>query len=429
MKIAYLVPGTGGAFYCGNCHRDRMFVTIMKNNPGTDVVAVPLYLMPNRNNFGDGFEEEVFFGAISLYFKERVPALRNMPHFLEKLLDSRPMLRFAAHMSASTTPGGLEQTTIDMITGEGPALLKETEKLMDFLSKDGRPAIIHLSNALLTGLAYNIRKLVDIPVVCSLQNEDDWINEMKEPYGSEAWGLIGKSAEVIERFVCSSEYYRQLIVQKTGIDPAKIEVVHPVDKPEFRVPERAEDEKPSIGFFSRLSLANGLDRMIGLFLLMKKDMPDLQLHLCGGYTASDKAFIRREMARVHKAGHGKSLHLHNSFTGSEKENFFRSIDLLSVPVRKPDAWGQYLIESIGAGVPVVQPPTGASPEIIEMTGGGALSDQDTEASLAGTMIRLLNDRPSRMVMRNAGIASLDGELSPERMKERIRTLYRSVTGE
>jgi glycosyltransferase involved in cell wall biosynthesis len=206
-------------------------------------------------------------------------------------------------------------------------------------------------------------------------------------------------------------------------------VVHPVDKPEFRVPERAEDEKPSIGFFSRLSLANGLDRMIGLFLLMKKDMPDLQLHLCGGYTASDKAFIRREMARVHKAGHGKSLHLHNSFTGSEKENFFRSIDLLSVPVRKPDAWGQYLIESIGAGVPVVQPPTGASPEIIEMTGGGALSDQDTEASLAGTMIRLLNDRPSRMVMRNAGIASLDGELSPERMKERIRTLYRSVTGE
>jgi hypothetical protein len=82
MKIAYLVPGTGGAFYCGNCHRDRMFVTIMKNNPGTSVTAIPLYLMPNRDNFGDDFEQEVFFGAISLFFKERVPVLRNMPTFM-----------------------------------------------------------------------------------------------------------------------------------------------------------------------------------------------------------------------------------------------------------------------------------------------------------------------------------------------------------
>ena len=421
MKIAYLVPGTGGAFYCGNCHRDRMFVTIMKNNPGTEVVAIPLYLMPNRDNFGDGFEEEVFFGAISLFFKERVPALRNMPAFLEKMLDSRPMLRFASRMSGSTTPEGLEQTTIDMITGKGPALLKETEKLMDFLSKDGKPDIIHLSNALLTGLAYNIRKISDIPVVCSLQNEDDWINEMKEPFGSEAWRLIGKSAEVIEKFVSSSEYYKQFIVTKTGIDPAKIEVVHPVDKPEFRVPERDAGEKPSIGYFSRLSVANGLDKMIGAYLIMKKKMPDLQLHLCGGYTASDKSFVKKQVARVNDAGYGNALHLHNSFSGAEKESFFRSIDLLSVPVRKPDAWGQYLIESISAGVPVVQPASGAAPEIIDMTGGGITYSDDTETGLAEAMLHLLAERPARMTMRTAGIQSLDGELSPDMTKCWINT--------
>jgi len=426
MKIAYLVPGTGGAFYCGNCHRDRMFVTIMKNNQGTDVVAIPLYLMPNRDNFGDGFEEEVFFGAISLFFKERVPGLRNMPSFIEKMLDSKPMLQFASRMSGSTTPEGLEKTTIDMITGEGPALLKETEKLMAFLSKDGKPDIIHLSNALLTGLAYNIRKISDIPVVCSLQNEDDWINEMKEPYGSEAWRLIGKSAEVIEKFVSSSEYYKQFIVSKTGIDPSKIEVVHPVDKPEFRVPERDENEKPSIGYFSRLSVANGLDKMIGAFLIMIDKMPELQLHLCGGFTASDKSFIKKQLARVHDAGHDKSLHLHNSFTGTEKKAFFSNIDLLSVPVRKPDAWGQYLIEAISAGVPVVQPATGASPEIIGMTGGGATYSDDTETGLAEAMLQLLADRPARMVMRDSGISSLDSELSPDMMKERIKALYKNV---
>lgn len=428
MKIAYLVPGTGGAFYCGNCHRDRMFVTIMKNNPGTEVTAIPLYLMPNRDNFGDDFEQEVFFGAISLYVKERVPALRNMPAFLEKLLDSPPMLRFAARQAGSTTPEGLEKTTIDMITGNSPFLSKETEKLLDHLSQHGKPDIIHLSNALLIGLAYNIKKLAGIPVICSLQNEDDWINEMEEPYRSEAWRLIGKATEVVEKFVSSSEYYKNFIVSKTGIDPAKIEVIHPVDKPEFRVPPKGPETKPSIGYFSRLSTANGLDKFVGAYLILKKDFPDLQIHLCGGYTASDKTFVKEQLARIHGAGHDADMHLHNNFTGPEKESFFQNIDLLSVPVRKADAWGQYLIESISTGVPVVQPATGASPEIVTMTGGGVVYENDTPEGLAQAMAVLLNDRDKRMALRESGITSLDGELSPAKMKERIKTVYSTVTG-
>jgi glycosyltransferase involved in cell wall biosynthesis len=428
MKIAYLVPGTGGAFYCGNCHRDRMFVTIMKNNPGTEVTAIPLYLMPNRDNFGDDFGQEVFFGAVSLFIKERVPALRNMPLFLEKLLDSPPMLRFAARQAGSTTPEGLEKTTIGMITGDSPFLLRESEKLLDHLSQHGKPDIIHLSNALLIGLAYHIKRLSGIPVICSLQNEDDWINEMDEPYRSEAWHLIGKASEVVERFVSSSEYYKQFMVSKTGINPNKIEVIHPVDKPEFRVPLRLPDEKPSIGYFSRLSVANGLDKMIGAFLIMKKSIPDLRLHLCGGYTASDKSFVKEQVARIHKNGYESDLFLHNSFTGTEKESFFRSLDLLSVPVRKPDAWGQYLIESISSGVPVVQPATGASPEIVFMTGGGEVYNNDTAEGLAEAMTRLLSDSERRLKLRDAGIKSLEGELSPAKMKERIREVYQSVLG-
>ncbi|MBE0674989.1 MAG: glycosyltransferase family 4 protein, partial [Bacteroidales bacterium] len=315
---------------------------------------------------------------------------------------------------------------IGMITGDDSFLLRETEKLLEHLTREGKPDIIHLSNALLTGLAYNIRKLSDIPVICSLQNEDDWINEMAEPYRSDAWRLIGKSSEVIERFVASSYYYKNLMVAKTGIDAAKIDVVHPVDKPEFRVPVREAHEKPSVGFFSRLSVANGLDKMVGAWLLLRETMPDVQLHLCGGYTASDKSFVKEQAARIHKAGGEASLHIHDSFTGTEKESFFRSIDLLSVPVRKPDAWGQYLIESISAGVPVVQPATGASPEIIAGTGGGMIYDDDSEEGLAEAMEQLLTDRPRRLAMREAGISSLTGELSPERMKERIKEIYSAV---
>jgi len=51
--------------------------------------------------------------------------------------------------------------------------------------------------------------------------------------------------------------------------------------------------------------------------------------------------------------------------------------VLSVPVRKHDGYGLYLLESNMAGVPSVQPATGAFPEIIEITGGGITYSPDT----------------------------------------------------
>ncbi len=426
MKIAYIVPGTGDSFYCANCHRDKMFVSVMKNNPGTSVTAIPLYLLPNKTNFGDLFESKVFFGAISLFFKERVPFARKMPRFVERMLDSPPMLRFAARQAGSTTPVGLEKTTIDMITGNASFLEKETDKLLSYLSEYGQPDVIHLSNALLTGLAAHIRNRTDIPVVCSLQNEDDWINEMREPYRSEAWQRIGESRKNIVRFISSSEYYRKLVSDKTGLPADLIEVINPVTPAEFSVTPRAEGEPPSVGFFSRLSVANGLDKMIEAWLMLGDRVPGVQLHLCGGSTASDTRFIRSQMKIVARAGRSHDLHLHDGFSGTSKEKFFRSIDLLSVPVRKPDAWGQYLIESIGAGVPVVQPATGAFPEIISMTGGGVIYSEDTPQQLAIEMGKLLADRALRITMGEKGAETLRKITGGGVMQERVRNLYYEI---
>ncbi len=426
MKIAYIVPGAGDTFYCANCHRDKMFVSVMKNNPGASVTAIPLYLLPNSSNFGDLFESKVFFGAISLFFKERVPLARRMPKFLERLLDSPPMLRFAARQAGSTTPVGLEKTTIDMITGEAPFLERETGKLLDYLSRYGQPDVIHLSNALLTGLAAHIKKLTDLPVVCSLQNEDDWINEMREPYQTEAWQRIGESRKNIVRFISSSEYYKALVAEKSGIPSDMIEVVNPLTPPEFSVDPRGEGETPAVGFFSRLSVANGLDKMIEAWLLLGERVPGVQLHLSGGSTAADKRFIKSQMRIVERAGKSGDLYLHSGFAGEEKARFFQSIDLLAVPVRKPDAWGQYLIEAIGAGVPVVQPATGAFPEIVNMTGGGVIYKEDTPQKLAAEMEKLLADRQTRVKMGAEGAARLKQLTGDGVMQERIRQLYASL---
>ena len=43
MKIVHIIPGTGGAFYCGNCLRDSHLVKALRTI-GHDVIKVPMYL-------------------------------------------------------------------------------------------------------------------------------------------------------------------------------------------------------------------------------------------------------------------------------------------------------------------------------------------------------------------------------------------------
>ena len=135
------------------------------------------------------------------------------------------MLRMAAHRAGTTRTEGLEELTLNMIRGENAFPEKELQRLIDYLCKDGKPDIIHLSNALIIGLAHQIKKKLDVKIVCSLLNEDDWINEMAEPYQSNAWKLISKEAVNVDAFLTPSNYYKSFFISKTGIPINNFHVV------------------------------------------------------------------------------------------------------------------------------------------------------------------------------------------------------------
>lgn len=118
MKIVYLITGSGGSFYCGNCYRDMIYLRAIRNAPGITASAVPLYLPPDGTTIEPGLDKNVFFGAISMYLREKVPFLRNMPVFMDKLFDSAPMLKMAARRAGTTRTEGLEEMTLNMIRGE-----------------------------------------------------------------------------------------------------------------------------------------------------------------------------------------------------------------------------------------------------------------------------------------------------------------------
>jgi glycosyltransferase involved in cell wall biosynthesis len=103
--------------------------------------------------------------------------------------------------------------------------------------------------------------------------------------------------------------------------------------------------------------------------------------------------------------------------------FFTNIDVISVPVRKYDGYGLYILEANGAGIPVVQPATGAFPEIIKTTGGGIIYSPDTTGELASSLLKVLKDDVLRKKLGETGRMRVRSELSLDRMAAGLSVIY------
>ncbi len=428
MKIVYLITGSGGSFYCGNCYRDMIYLKAIRKVRGITATAIPLYLPPDEDTDVSGLDKNVFFGAISMYLREKVPFLKNMPAFLDKLFDSTPLLKMAARRAGTTRTEGLEDMTLDMINGENAFPEKELQRLVRYLTKDGKPDIIHLSNALIIGLARQLKKKMDVKIVCSLLNEDDWIDEMVEPYQSKAWRLISSEAVNVDAFVTPSKYYKNFFISKTGISGKNIFVIPLGFEPGLLTSIQKQGNYPSIGYFCRISYQNGFDKLVDAFILLKSDnrLPGLTLHVSGGYTGDDKPFIAEQIKKIKTHGLKGFVRIYPEFHGDSKQQFFSNIDLMSVPVRKHDGYGLYLLEANSAGIPVVQPATGAFPEIIGKTLGGVVYSPDSVSELSESIFKLLLDNELRLKMSESGKEKVLEELSLEKMSDGLADVYNSL---
>ncbi len=350
-----------------------------------------------------------------------------MPILLEKFFDSAPFLKLASHMAGTTRTEGLEDLTLNMIEGDNAFRKNEVDRLVQYLTKDGKPDVIHLSNALILGLARQLKSRIDTRIVCSLLNEDDWIDEMKEPYRGKAWEMIATEAVHVDRFITPSNYYKGLFIKKTGLKGDNISVV-PMGIEPGNLPVRSEaSHPPSIGYFCRINQQNGFDKIIDAFIRLKSEklIPDLTLNVCGGYTGDDKPFIAKQIRKIRKHGFQKSVRIYPDFDDDGKVEFFNDVDLISVPVRKYDGYGLYILESNSAGVPVVQPATGAFPEIIDITGGGITYFPDTIDELSSALLRVLRDKDLRTRLGKKGQESVREELSLIKMSDGLSGIYNS----
>lgn len=427
MKIVHIVPGTGGSFYCENCVRDGDLFNGLQAL-GHDVTLVPLYLPLSVDGELVKTETPIFFGAISTYLKERFPILRKLPSWSGKFLDSRYFLNLASAKAGSTRASGLEEMTYSMIRGEKGHQANELDHMVQWIKDKTKPDVIYIANALLIGLVRELKRQLQVPVVCALEDEDIWIDEMESNWQEQIWSTIRKRAADVDTFVVVSDYYRHKIQPKLRIPEERINTVHiGIDLNGY---EKLTSLKEPfvIGYLSREDASYGLDILTDAFILLKQEpeFQQLKLFITGGKTTDNYQYIAAIKQQLISAKVIDDVEFVTHFNRESRLEFLRSLTLLSVPTRKKEAYGLFQVEALAAGIPTVQPHTGAFPEINKLTGGGITYAPNDAGTLADKLRELLKNPARILELGQQGQAAVFNKLSNLKMAEKMVEIYNKV---
>lgn len=413
MKIAHLTAGTG-RFFCGTCLRDHALVTELERL-GHTVRMIPLYL-PLVTEAPADDEGPIFLGGINAYLQQKVPLFRKTPRALDAVLDTRWLLDQASAWSGMTTAQDLGEMTLAALKGLDGEQAKEFRRLADELERD-RPDVVCLSNALLLGFAPALAKATGAPVVCSLQGEEPFIEALPEPYRSECWALVAERARESAALVAVSAWYRERMVERLGVPAERIRVVHngiPLDG--FDAPRR-RPARPTIGYLSAMVPGKGLATLVDAFIALRArgNFAEAQLSVAGSQPPGHQPFLRALQAKLEHARLLGDSRFQVDVTREEKLKFLSGLTVLSVPATYGEAFGLYLLEAMAAGVPVVEPETGAFPELLAITQGGVLCRPHDPEALASALEAVLGDPETADLMGERGRSAVQARFSARHM--------------
>jgi len=385
MKILFITPGAGDSFYCGNCFRDNLQASALRK-AGHDVIIMPLYLPLKHESFHA--DSPLFFPATTYYMAQRFFGNKKMPKWLERFTGSDSMLNIASSLSGTTSAKGMEGMTLSMITGNDPAFTKHVNLLIDWIENKETPDIVHLSSSLLIGIAKMLRQRLSFPIVCSLQDEEVWIDSLDKKYADMAWKSIAENMLYVDKFVTTSNFYKSIAIKRVP-EITNVEVIYPgVDCQKYASSDYPEH--PVIGFFYHMNREDGLDILAEAFVKLKKRdvIPNLRLKIGGGYAGKDKKFLKKVKKML--APYKDYVEICENYRLEDHARFYGSISVISVPITFEEGFGLYLCEAFAAGRPAVEPSTGSFPEIVG--NAGILYHPNNSDALADALQKLLCDK-------------------------------------
>ena len=427
MRIAHITAGAGH-MYCGSCLRDNT-IAAAQLDAGHDVLLIPTYT-PTRPEGRNVSLDRIYLGGINVFLQEHVPVLRRMPRFLSRMLDAAPLLRLATSRGVSVNPAQLGRLTVSMLRGVDGAQHRTVLELIRFLADEAAPDIVSLPNSLLIALATAIKRELNVPIVCTLQGEDCFLDGLGSSFKAESLRLIREHAANVDAFLAVSRFGADQMSEFLGIERSRIRII-PIGI-DFEGHSRASlDAEPfSIGYLARVAPEKGLDVLCEVYrrLRARPGCPPTRL-VAAGYLAPEHkrylAEIERKMAEWGLAGH---FEYRGALDRAEKIAFLQGLSVLSVPSPQPTQKGQFLLEAMASGVPVVQPRLGAFTEVVDATGGGILADDGDLDGLAAGIASLWENPERRRQLGAAGFEGVRKHYGIPQMLAEVMRVYGGLVG-
>lgn len=413
--------------YCGSCLRDNALATELLRR-GHDVLLTPLYT-PTKTDEKNVSGEHVFFGGISVFLEQHSALFRHTPKFLDKLWDSPWALKLASKRQIKVDAKSLGEMTVSMLRGESGFQAKEIAKLLDWLRTEGRFDVINIPYSLLISLAGPLKRELGVPICCTLQGDDLFLDQLGEPHRSQSMELIRTLSDDVDLFLPVSDYYARYMPSYLGVPDTKMRVVRLGIRAEDFTPRATRGGGPfTVGYFARVAPEKGFHVLVEAYRRMRKRPgTDGSRLLAGGYLPPEHAQYLADARRILESeGLGHEFEYRGELDRAQKAAFFHEMDVLSVPTTYHEPKGLFLMEALASGVPVVQPRVGAFPEILEKTGGGLTVAAEDPDALADGILTLRNDPQMAAQMSRAGAAGVREHYTVERMADQVEAVYREL---
>lgn len=425
MKIAYIAAGAGG-MYCGSCiHDNTLAAALIKK--GHKVALIPTYT-PLRTDETSMAVDKIFYGGINVYLEQKFSLFRHTPKLLDKIFNSTALLNWVSRFSASTDARELGALTVSILAGEEGRQKKELLKLIDWLRDSYRPEIVQLTNSMFLGMAREIKKALGVPVLCAVQGEDLFLNELVEPYKTQARQLLRERAREVDGFIATSRYYADFMADFLQVPSEKMHVVHLGISLQGHGLAQNRNGSPVfvIGYLARICPEKGLHLLVEAFHLLTQKFGSnkLRLNIAGYLGEKDRQYFENLQKQIAAWGLQDAVKYYGEVDRVEKINFLNHLHVLSVPTVYHEPKGLSVLEALANGVPVVQPEHGAFPELLLSTGGGILVEPNSPKAVAEGIEKLLHNAELREQLGQTGKSAVQRFFSDEVMADATIAVYK-----
>ncbi len=426
LRIAYLAAGAGGML-CGSCIHDNTLVRELQGM-GHDALLLPIYT-PLRTDERNVSHDRIFYGAVNIYLEQKLPLWSRLPAGLRRLLDNPALLARLTRSASATDAHQLGELALSMVRGEEGRQLAELRSLAHWLAADFRPEVVHLTNSMLVGMGRELRQaLPDALIVCGLQGEDIFLEDLDEPHKSRVLGEMRERVREVDVLVAPNDYYAEAMAELLEVPLDAIDVAPLGIELDGHGEREAEppDSPLVMGYLARMCPEKGFHLALDAF----RELSDclgrdrVRFRAAGYLGGRDEAYFEAQRQRIADWGLEDGFEWLGEVSREGKIELLNSLHVLVLPTVYREAKGLPALEAMANGVPVVLPDHGGFPEMLERTGGGALVPAGDSSALAAAVAELGGDAERREHLGRAGMAGVRRHHAARDMAEATLASYR-----